>query len=736
MNRRWLLIPFVLLAFVARADDLETLVARMAKVGFCASPSFSPDGKRLAFVSNMTGVPQLWTVAAEGGWPTLLTPLDDPVGFVAWSPEGNSLAFTVAPGGGMNEQVYLIRPDGSGLRRITDGGKETNRLSGWSHDGRLLALGSNRAGPGAIDAYLYDVAGGTLSLAAKNRGVGGFSDLSRDGRRAVLARVESRSDSNLFLVDLSDRRETLLTPHPPPGNFFGGRFSPDGAVVYLVSDKDRDLTAFARVKVEKDGRPGPVEVLAERKDAPLDGFELTEDGKTAALVWNVAGRSELAFLDLATMKMTPGPKLPAELVSGLDFSRDGRLLAMTVSGSAAPADIWVLERAAGRLWQVTHSPHAGVDLSALVRPELVRFKAHDGLELSGWLYRARGAAAPGPMVLSFHGGPEGQERPRFDSTYQALAARGIAVFAPNVRGSAGFGKTFVNLDNGPLRVNGVRDIKASVDYVVNAGVADPKRIGIMGGSYGGYMTMAGLSEFPELFAAGANLFGVVNFETFFQHTEPWMAAISTVEYGDPKTQAELLRSLSPIHKIDRVRAPTIVLHGANDTNVPVVEAEQVVENLKKRRVPVEYVLFPDEGHGFRKTPNRIRTAVAVVRWFDQNLKATPAAAASSSPAGTYTGEWSGASGASGTLRLALLEAGGRWDCQVTFTMGDQEVKTKMKSVKVEGSSFEVQYEFDLGGNLLESTLTGRLQGGMWEGNYRTVTVPERAPVDEGAWKAK
>jgi dipeptidyl aminopeptidase/acylaminoacyl peptidase len=204
--------------------------------------------------------------------------------------------------------------------------------------------------------------------------------------------------------------------------------------------------------------------------------------------------------------------------------------------------------------------------------------------------------------------------------YQALVSRGIAVLAPNVRGSSGFGKKFVNLDNGALRENGVKDIKASVDYVVSAGVADPKRVGIVGGSYGGYMVMSGLTEYPDMFAAGANLYGVVNFETFFKNTQPWMAAISKIEYGDPDKEAEMLRRLSPLTRIDRVKAPTIVLHGANDTNVPVIEAEQVVENLKKRNVPVEYVLFPDEGHGWRKTPNRIRSTVAIVRFFEKYLK--------------------------------------------------------------------------------------------------------------------
>jgi dipeptidyl aminopeptidase/acylaminoacyl peptidase len=189
-----------------------------------------------------------------------------------------------------------------------------------------------------------------------------------------------------------------------------------------------------------------------------------------------------------------------------------------------------------------------------------------------------------------------------------------------VRGSSGFGKRFVNLDNGALRHDGVRDLETCARWAVASGHADPERLGIMGGSYGGYMVMAGLTRYPDLFAAGADLFGIVNFETFFADTEPWMAEISTVEYGDPVTQKDLLRDLSPIHAIDRVKAPTLVLHGAHDTNVPVVEAEQVVESLKKRAVPVEYVLFPDEGHGFVRLDNRIRSAVEIVRWFETHLQ--------------------------------------------------------------------------------------------------------------------
>ena len=604
-------------ALAASEDDLETTVSAMAKIGSSTSPTFSPDGHRVAFLSNLSGVPQVWIASSEGGWPSMVTALEDPVGAVEWSPDGEWLAIAVAPGGGMNQQVYLVRPNGTDLRRLTDGGRETNSLGGWSTDGKGVMFSSNRANPESMDAYLFDLASEKSSLVAKNPGVGYLLDTSSDGNFAVLYRQKTRGDNDLYLVELTKGGETLLTPHEPPAQFGSAAFSPDGRWIYLSSNDGRDRTAFARMKLS--GGIGPIEILSSREDAELQEVELTEDGGTAALLWNASGRSELSFLDLESKDEIPGPRLPAEIVSGLTFSTDGSRLAFTTTGAASPPNVWVLERGEG-LVQVTDSPHPGIVLASLVEPELVRYKAHDGVEITGWLYRPRGAGAPVPMVLSFHGGPEGQERPSFNSTYQALLARGIGVLAPNVRGSSGFGKKFVNLDNGALRVNGVKDIEATVSYVVGSGIADRKRLGVMGGSYGGYMVMAALTEYPDTFAAGANLFGVVNFETFFAHTEPWMASISKVEYGDPETEAEMLRRLSPIHKIDRVRTPTLVLHGANDTNVPVVEADQVVENLKKRGVPVEYVLFPDEGHGFRKTPNRIRSTVAIVRWFEKYLK--------------------------------------------------------------------------------------------------------------------
>jgi dipeptidyl aminopeptidase/acylaminoacyl peptidase len=605
-------------AAAAETDTLRESVARMARIGSCISPALAPDGSQLVFVSDLSGVPQVWMVDSAGGWPELLTAFDDQVREVRWSPDGAWLAFTLAPGGGLNSQIYLMRADAKEATRITAGGRTNNWLWRWHDESRLLYASSERA-PDALDAYLFDVATRRGRLIAENNGIGTALDLSPASEVALVWRMVNRSDSNLYLVDLTTGTESLLTPHEGPGSFDSGGFSRDGRRVFLSSNKDRELAAFA--VVDLDGlSPGEITTLVERNDAELERVVFTRDRTTALLVWNAGGSSECEFVALDSLERTPVPRLPADVVLAADFSPDGRTLALNLAGAATPPDVWLVEQAGGTFRQVTHSPRPGVDMAELVRPELVKFPAHDGLELSGWLY-APPERRPAPVVVSFHGGPEAQERPRFSSTYQALLAHGIAVFAPNVRGSAGFGKTFVNLDNGAGRFEAVKDIESCVRFLVDSGVADPGRIGAMGGSYGGYMTMAALTQYPEHFAAGVTVCGVVNFETFFANTEPWMRAISKVEYGDPDTEPDLLHELSPIHRIDRVSAPTLVLHGANDTNVPVVEAEQVAENLRARDVPVELVLFPDEGHGFTKTANKIEAAVATVRWFVRYLQA-------------------------------------------------------------------------------------------------------------------
>jgi dipeptidyl aminopeptidase/acylaminoacyl peptidase len=603
---------------VGQDSDIAAKVEALGSINSASAPTLSPDGRRVAYLSNASGSPQVWVTDTQGEPARQVTNFRDPVGSVFWSPTADMLAFTVAPGGGLNTQIWVAKADGTEARQLTPGGRENSSLGGWTRDGARLMVSSNKDNPAAFDAFLLDPVSGEWTNLVANRGLNQISDVR--GSQALVGRLVGRGDINAYLVDLASGAETLLTPHEGKAESGWGVLSPDGRTVYVLSNIGRDREAFGTIAISADGRPAEIRYFAARDDAIAEDAVLSEDGRIAALLWNVGGRSELAWLDTATLEVRPGPTLPFDLASTPVFSADGTSLVLSGAGADRTTDIYLVDVASGDVTRLTQSRHDGIELSELVRPELVRYTAHDGLELSGWLYRPKGATGPLPTVFAYHGGPEGQARPTMSPDAQALVANGINVFFPNVRGSSGFGKAFMAMDDGAKRVDAVRDIKSTTEALVGMGIADPARLGIIGGSYGGYMVMAGVTEFPTMFAAGVNLFGVVNFETFFERSEPWIAAVSVTEYGDPVTEAEMLRELSPIHKIDRVETPLFVLHGANDTNVPVAEAEQIVAAMQARGVPVRYTLFPDEGHGWRKSANRVRSTTEIVAFMREHLK--------------------------------------------------------------------------------------------------------------------
>jgi Tol biopolymer transport system component len=324
-------------------DNLTAAVTRMARIGRCGSPSFSPDGKSLAFVCDMSGIPQVWTASSQGGWPNLVTTLNDPVSQVEWSPTSDWLALSVAPGGGMNTQIYLVRPDGTALKRYTRGDKDNNWLGPWTYDGSGIMILSNIRDSAAMDSYLLAVPDGTMDLIARNPGIGNVQDMSRDNHMALVSRMQSCGSNDIYLVETSSGHETNLTSHQGPGEF-SAQFSSDARTVYLASNKDRDLSVFAKETLGPNGEAGPIQVIAARDGAELDNFRINEQGTQAVLIWNVAGKSELAFVDLKTEKMTPGPALPTELAFSPRFSRDGTQLTLVLNGAAEPSDVGTRHR--------------------------------------------------------------------------------------------------------------------------------------------------------------------------------------------------------------------------------------------------------------------------------------------------------------------------------------------------------------------------------------------------------
>jgi dipeptidyl aminopeptidase/acylaminoacyl peptidase len=591
------------------------------------SPSPCPGGRRVAFVSDRSGEPRVWIAEPD---PVQWTPVNTPlrrVRTVSWSPDGRWLAAVTAAVGASRTEVWLLRPDGSGLHQVGGANGATAGVGagpwrGWSAGGLLLITETAATGEATAELVEPDrgrrtrVAGGPLLA---------LLDVSTDGRRALLRRGP-RDAYRLSVADLDDGTETRVDSGSGPGCSHSGSLSSDGLVVYACTDVGRDLAALVRVDMKT--ALGP-EVLAERPDAELDAFALSADRHVLALTWNVwGGRSALDVLDLRDQQRRRLMGLPRDVVDEGCFLPDGSGLLLTAESWADPRGVWRLELAGAAtpvsspggatLRSSRGATPATVTRDELTGPELRYVRSVDGTMLSGWLYRPD-VPAPWPTVLHLHGGPEAQERPVYNSLFQSLVGAGVAVFAPNVRGSSGFGRAFRGADDLDGRYGAIADVAACVDHLVDSGMAEPARIGCMGRSYGGYLTLAALVWHPELFAVGVDVCGMVDLQTFYTHTEPWIAAAAASKYGDPVRDAELLHDLSPIHRIDRLRAPLLVVHGADDTNVPVEEAEQVVEALAAAGVEHRYLLFEGEGHELLATHNRVTFVEATVDWVTRHL---------------------------------------------------------------------------------------------------------------------
>jgi dipeptidyl aminopeptidase/acylaminoacyl peptidase len=579
------------------------------------SPTQSPDGVGLAFVSNRSGEPRLWVRPTPDAEATMPGVGSQPVTKVRWSHDGAWLAYGVAPGGAARTEVWIMRPDGSEQRQVAGFGDCSATFGAWSHGTpSWLPVASSAGQWSPAQAFLFDPSTGEHEALATG-GLLHALDVSPDHGLA-LVRHGPRTARWVELVDVRTGATTCPVPKDPSGSTDIGHFALDGTVVLLRSDVGRDLAALIAARV--DG--GPTWCLAERDDAELEDLTVSGDGRTAVLLWNVnGGRSALSALDITSGERRDLPGPPGDVYQWCKLADDGARLLVVSQAPAQPRNIWAVDVATGDAKPVTYGPPQVVP-SVPLRPELRRFRGEDGLELSGWLYRAAAAdAGPQPVLLYFHGGPEGQHRPAFNPLFRELVSRGLTVFAPNVRGSSGFGRRFVNADNLDKRFVALTDVRAAVTHLVEAGIADAGRVGCMGRSYGGYLTLVALSRFAELFAVGVDVCGMVDLQTFYANTEPWIAEAAYSKYGHPERDADLLRRLSPIHHIDELRAPLLVVHGANDTNVPLHEAEQVAAALDARRVPCELLVFRDEGHELLKTANRAYFVQTVGDWLTRHL---------------------------------------------------------------------------------------------------------------------
>ncbi|GAA0906487.1 alpha/beta fold hydrolase [Pseudonocardia zijingensis] len=581
-------------------------------------PAPSPDGALLAWISDRDGRPRVWVapLPPEGRAvvePDRPLPAGGDVEAMCWSPDGLWIACQVAPHGGERTGVQVVSPDGSDLRDLAPGAAAAT-LGVWSPTGRQLGITIYAEGSGDGQACLVDLRDGTSVVLASGPAPH-VCAVSGDGRRAVV-RLGPEGARRLELVDLRSGRRTELLPGG--AGVADARFGVTGRQLYVHTDAGRERPALLAVTLRGSSGVSAVYPIAERPDDDLDLVALDPAGVRAALSWNVDGRSEVELLDLRSGLLEPVVPVPGDVVTGAAFTLDGNALILANEGPAVSP----------RLSRIALDVHSDATPllrpakqlgASFVEPTLHEFRGEDGLRLSGWLFRPRGALGPQPTLIWLHG-PESQERPAFQPLFQALTAEGVAVFAPNVRGSGGYGRTFRAADDGERRFAAIADVRAAVDFVVSAGIADPARVGVSGRSYGGYLALAALAWYPELFSVGVDVCGISDFATFYARTEPWIAAAAAAEYGDPHTDADLLQELSPLQRVDRITAPLLVVHGTHDTQVPVDEAQQVVDALRERGASPGFLLLEDEGHEVRGRDNRVVFVREVVRWVVAHLR--------------------------------------------------------------------------------------------------------------------
>lgn len=583
--------------------------------------SFSPDGQKLVFASNRTGIFNLYEVPVQGGEPLQLTrSTSNAVFSVGYFPRDERILYSSDTGGNEITHLYVRERDGS-VRDLTPGERVRAEFGGWAHDGESFFASTNERDPRFTDLYEYATDGYARTLVFQNDGGFFLRGVSRDERWLALEKQNTTSDSDVYLYDRRTRELRNLTVHTGSVSSNPVTFTPDSRALLITTDEGHEFAWLARVELATGEKTAVL-----RPDWDVLGASYSRGGRYLTVSINNDARTELRLYEAATMTPLPLPAMAGANLTGVLFSRDESRMAFYVNDSRTPSDLFVAE-VGGEPRRLTRSLSPDIDPAHLVDAQVVRFASHDGVQIPGILYRPHGADARNrvPALVMVHGGPGGQARVGYNALVQFLVNHGYAVFDINNRGSSGYGKTFYAMDDRRHGEADLADVVASKRMLVGTGFVDPERIGIIGGSYGGYMVLAALAFRPEEFAVGVDIFGVANWLRTLQSIPSWWEAQRVALYtemGDPATDEARLRRISPLFHAAGIRRPLIVLQGANDPRVLKVESDEIVEAVRRNGVPVEYLVFPDEGHGFVNRANEIRGYQAVLDFLDTHLKGT------------------------------------------------------------------------------------------------------------------
>jgi len=582
--------------------------------------SFSHDEKTILFTNNESGIYNIYTIPIEGGEATALTNSDkESIYAISFFPKDNRILYRADRGGNEIYHIYLREKDGT-ARDLTPGEKARSSFYGWNYEKTGFYFGSNKRDPKFMDIYLMDIADFSSKLIFQNDGGYSLGDISNDMRFIAFSKTITNHNSDMYLYDLTSSEMKYLTPHEGDVSYSPQSFSIDSKYLFYMTDEGSEFSYLNKYEVAT-GKSEKVE------DAPWDlwytYFSRNEKYRVVAI--NNDAKTEIKIYETATNKMISLPKLPAGEITSVRISDSENLMTFYHNGSNSPNNLFIYNFENGQHKQLTNSLNPEIDGADLVEAKVIRYPSFDGLEIPSILYKPQ-QLKPGekaPALVWVHGGPGGQSRTGYNFIIQYFVNHGYVVLAVNNRGSSGYGKTFFKLDDLKHGEDDLIDCVEAKKYLIETGYVDEAKIGIIGGSYGGYMVLAALAFQPEAFEVGIDIFGVSNWVRTLENIPPWWESFREALYkemGNPETDKEYLTKISPLFHAKNIVKPLMVLQGANDPRVIKPESDEIVEAVKANDVPVEYVVFDDEGHGFRKTENKIKGYKAVLDFLDMHLK--------------------------------------------------------------------------------------------------------------------
>ncbi|MEQ9505996.1 MAG: prolyl oligopeptidase family serine peptidase [Hyphomonas sp.] len=544
-------------------------------------------------------VSQIHEVRSPGGARRQLTFYTDAVGGADVSPEGGAFLFGKDTGGDEYYQSYRFDLETGAITQYSAPGSR-NGSGLWSDNGSVVAWARTTAGDPNNDILIADPADpASVRVLLEGEGAIGPVDWSADGKTLVLQRYKSIAKSHIYSLDVETGVLTEFNPDDEV-SYSGAALLANGSVL-TSTDKGSEFRNLVRIAPD-----GTVTNYTGDLDWDVSDWELSPDEKTAVFTLNEGGLGTIRLLDVESGLVRPGPTLPVGIASGLVFSPSGNQVGFTFNGATSPADAWSFDIATLNLTRWTEAETGGLDSATFLTPEMFDYPNADGMDIPAFIYKPEGAG-PHPVIISIHGGPEGQARPGFNSTYQYWAKElGLAVVVPNVRGSSGYGKTYVGLDNGLNRKKSVEDIGALLDWIAAQPDLDASKVVVHGGSYGGYMVLASMIDYGDRLAAGVNIVGISDFKTFLENTEGYRVDLRRAEYGDERDPevAAFFEAISPLGNAGKITKPLFIIQGYNDPRVPYTEAEQILVAMKANDVKTWFMMALDEGHGFRKKGNR------------------------------------------------------------------------------------------------------------------------------------